>query len=190
MKKLSIFAIAFSILVGVLLRSIVGSDECVLILKSLSQISLAMFGVIGVWLSLLYRDEIVTGLWREHPTLESQCRAAQLVLSANERCRILFRGFLITAMVFALSWVGAQVLPILHKAICLRAFPHGDIICMVAHAIAVFAFTGLILAQGYVVLTSISPIKYITDELKNATSDAAMVLRAAKQKAKTSDGSD
>ena len=92
-------------------------------------------------------------------------------------------------MVFALSWVGAQVLPILHKAICLRAFPHGDIICMVAHAIAVFAVTGLILAQGYVVLTSISPIKYITDELKNATSDAAMVLRAAKQKAKTSDGS-
>lgn len=188
MKRLSIFAIVFSILVGVLLRSIVGADECVLILKSLSQISLAMFGVIGVWLSLLYRDEIVTGLWREHSTLESQCRAAQLVLSANERCRILFRGFLITAMVFVLSWFCAQVLPILRKAICLRAFPHGDVICMGAHVIAIFVVTSLILAQGYVVLTSISPIKYITDELKNATSDAAMVLRAAKQKAKTSEG--
>lgn len=187
MKKLSIFVLAFSILVGIVLRSVVGTDECVLILKSLSQISLTMFGVIGVWLSLLYRDEIVTGLWREHPTLESQCRAAQLVLSANERCRILFRGFLITAMVFVLSWVGAQVLPILHKAVCLRTFPHGEIICVVAHVIVVFAVTGLILAQGYVVLTSISPIKYITDELKNATSDATMVLRAAKQKREISE---
>lgn len=175
-------AIVVSIVAGILLRNIVGISECVLILKSLSQISLAMFGVIGVWLSLLYRDEIITGLWKDHETVESQCKAAELVLSANERCGILFRGFLLVVTIFVLSWMGAQTLPILHKALCTKAFAHGEVVCAIVHSVAVSFVLFLVFAQGYVLLTSIAPIGYISNELKTATEDANMVLRTARRK--------
>ena len=176
MKMKLFVAVVISIAVGCFVPCVVGFAGTVKVLGSLARVSIALFGVFGVWLGLSYRDEIVTGLWRDNSDVKTQRLKANLIKESYSRCTTLFRGFWIAAVVFVASWVGEIMLPLFSGLVPWSEFAYGVIIRKVLLAGLDTAIFGMILAEIYAVIMSIWPIRYITQELKEAAKSADLVL--------------
>ena len=79
MRLKLLVATVVSIAVGCFVPCVVGFAGTVKVLGSLARVSIALFGVFGVWLGLSYRDEIVTGLWRDNSDVKMQRLKANLI---------------------------------------------------------------------------------------------------------------
>ena len=99
-------------IISILVAAIAGPG-CVAMCNRFHQIgelSATLFAVIGVWLALSYRDDIITNMWRGDA--DEQKKSARLVKVAYERCELLFRGFVISTMAFVFSFIISMILPL------------------------------------------------------------------------------
>ena len=181
MKLKLLVAAAISIAVGCLVPCVVGFAGTVKVLGSLARVSIALFGVFGVWLGLSYRDEIVTGLWRDNSDVKTQRLKANLIKESYLRCVSLFRGFYIAAFVFVISWFGEIMLPLFSGVIDWTGFAHGMIVRRVLLIGLDAAIFGMIIAEIYAVIMSVWPVRYITKELKEAAKSADIVLMETRE---------
>jgi len=179
MRFMLLMSIVVSIIVGHFASFSVSFAGTVKVLGSLSRVSIALFGVFGVWLGLSYRDEIVTGLWRDNHDVKTQRLKANLTKESYSRCMALFRGFKIAAILFVVSWFGEIVLPLLSGKVAWLEVSYGMIARRVLLAGLDTAIFWMILAEIYAVIASIWPIRYITQELKEAAKSADIILMEA-----------
>ena len=142
--------------------------------KCLAELSTLLFGVIGMWISLLYRDEIITNLWAQKDG-EEQLRAARLVVVAQDRCKILCRGLYLSAIVLValygfILW-GGDIVKLSFKILK----PSKLTIEIVKYALS-FMVAGCGFVQLYVLLSCIAPMMFIMRELKSACDFAKRVI--------------
>ena len=142
--------------------------------KAIGELSTLIFGVIGMWLSLLYRDEIITNLWSTKSN-EAKVRAARLVVVAHDRCHVLCRGFYLSAVVllivYAIMFVGINVI----RATVVWLRPGELLVSVGKYSLAlVVAICGVV--QLYVLLSCVSPMLSIMTELRRAKRDAERII--------------
>lgn len=142
--------------------------------KCLAELSTLLFGVIGMWISLLYRDEIITNLWAQKEEKE-QLRAARLVVVAQDRCKILCRGLYLSAIVLVVlhgfMLFGDDAVKIGIKIIK----PGKHTIEIVQYALSLIV-AGCGFVQLYVLLSCIAPMMFIMRELKSTCDFAKRVI--------------
>ena len=182
MRLKLLVATVVSIAVGCFVPCVVGFAGTVKVLGSLARVSIALFGVFGVWLGLSYRDEIVTGLWRDNSDVKMQRLKANLIKESYSRCVSLFQGFCILAFVFVISWLGEIMLPLFSGMVEWSGFAHGMAVRRILLSGLDAAIFGMIIAEVYAVVMSVWPIRYITQELKNAVQAADLILMETRGK--------
>lgn len=144
----------------------------------IGEISATLFAVIGVWLALAYRDEIITNMWRGKG--DDQQQAANLVKVAYGRCEMLFRGFKISTIAFVISFAIALSLPWWMKCAHGWNFKYASNLILVCRYGLTCACAYLCCMQLYALFVCVSPMKDIVDELRKAKDTADRILANAK----------
>ena len=138
------------------------------------ELSATLFAVIGVWLSLAYRDEIITNMW--HGEDKDQARAAKLVCVAYSRCELLFRGFLLSTVAFIASFFIAMCLPWGEKFAATWQFPFAGCVVLICRYILSWTCPFLCLLQLYSLFVCVSPMRNVVVELRAAKRNADRIL--------------
>lgn len=162
----AVFAIFFN--------SFVPVADVINILYRISGISATIFGVIGMWLTLSYRDDIITSMWEN--TGAQREKAARIVQLACKRCQFLFRGFKITAWVFVASVVVATVLPWSASLVRSTTYLYDARVLPVLKILLVWVLLMICFLQLYALLICISPMRHIVTELGKALQVAERII--------------
>lgn len=79
--------------------------------RLLGDVSVALFGIFGIWLGLSYRDDFAVRLnGKNGEALEQE---AKVVARTAERCRVLFLGFATSTVVFVFTFLCRLTVPVL-----------------------------------------------------------------------------
>ena len=177
MKKIVFLILLFivlSFMFSVLLVrefSVVKLIECA---KHLAEIQIFLFGIIGMWISLLYKDEIIKNVWEEKKR-DAQLRVARLVLVSFDRCTILYRGLCISAIVLLVLstfiLVGRDAIDL-----CLVIFSPNKQVVIIAQYVLSFIVAGCGIVQIYILLSCLAPMAFVMKELSLAKDFARRTL--------------
>lgn len=172
--RIIVCGVVLSMAVGYAIGQDMGLEKLTVHCKTLGEISALLTGIVGMWLSLLYRDEIITNLW-SNKCHDAQVRAARLLVVSHDRCLILCRAFYISAVVvavlYSLVFVGVDMITCIHD--WLR--PNADFVTAGKYLLSfVVACCGV--AQLYVLLSCVSPMLSIMKELRSAKRDAERII--------------
>lgn len=164
----------FSAVFAMFFNSFVPVADAINILYRISGISATIFGVIGMWLTLSYRDDIITSMWEN--TGAQREKAAHIVQLACKRCQFLFRGFKITAWVFVASVVVATVLPWFASWVRSTTYLCDERVLTILKSLLVWVLLMICFLQLYALLICISPMRHIVTELGKALQVAERII--------------
>ena len=171
-----------------LFNSYVPVADVINVLYRISGISATIFGVIGMWLTLSYRDDIITTMWTNTGSQKED--SARIVQLACQRCQFLFRGFKITACVFVVAVVVATALPWVNSwgrsIVCF----HSGWVLFILRFLLVWILLMICFLQLYALLICISPMRHIVTELGKALQVAERILAVRSEQIDSDEGND
>ena len=161
---------------GILARYLFPLKFAVDIVHVLGDVSVALFGIFGIWLGLSYHDDFIFRMnGKSGEALEEEAKA---VLRTSERCRVLFHGFSISTGVFVFTLLCRIIMPALLYYIS-RCLPHYARLGLKALFLGFVIFA--VLAQLYSLLASVAVMIDSSCCVEKAQETADRILKSLRK---------
>jgi len=167
MKRLILFASVLSVLLGILAAQCLSLEWGTSVLFALGDVSAILFGVFGLWLGICYKPGMEDDLVGKK---DKELTDAKAILLNARRFHIVFRGVVISSIIFVLSMTARAFIPMVKIIPFLKEHP----IYFKAVFFACVIFC--VISQCYSVLMSIAPMLEAKKNMNRAKCDAEDIL--------------